>query len=241
MSELQAGWNFYGCFDPNAGGVDKPHHLLDCGLPVPKFLDKGVLDQIRDLHLYPDDVWVVTYPKCGTTWTQQIVRLVRNNGELNDGVTVDFAVPWAEGIARPHFKAANFSFDTMKRPRAFQSHLPYDLFPFGPPHTTPCKYIYIARNPKDVAVSCFFHNKLRYFPDIDWDAFWKKYINGELEFGNYLDHLMSWLPHINDENVLFLTYEAMKKDLRQNVSKIATFMGANLTDDVIVKITEMTT
>ena len=43
----------------------------------------------------PDDGWVVTYPKCGTTWTQQIVRLIRNNG-VQDDVRITTAVLWLE-------------------------------------------------------------------------------------------------------------------------------------------------
>lgn len=150
-------------------------------------------------------------------------------------------MPFVEGIKRPHFKAVNFSLENMQRPRSLQSHFAYNFFPCGPPHATPCKYIYVARNPKDVAVSCFFHNKLRYFPDIEWDSFWEKYVSGQLEFGNYIDHILSWLPHKDDKNVLFITYEYMKKDLKQAVSRMATFMGANLSDDVVSKIADMTT
>ena len=65
------------------------------GFLVPSFVNQEEVDKLKGLELYPDDVWVVTYPKCGTTWTQQIVRLIRNNG-VQDDVRIDTAVPWLE-------------------------------------------------------------------------------------------------------------------------------------------------
>ena len=215
-------------------------HVLQNGLIVPKFVQQEELNKLKDLELYSDDVWVVTYPKCGTTWAQQIVRLIRSKGKP-DGVNMDFAVPWLEAAAEPHIKKAKFTVNDLQRPRAFKSHFPCHLLPCGTPDTTPCKYIYVARNPKDVAVSLYFHTKIRYFPGIAWDSFWKKYVGADLEFGNYFDHLESWLPHKDDENVLFLKYEDMKKDLKQAVTDIASFIGANnLSSEVIGKIADLT-
>ncbi len=211
------------------------YHVLDSGFLVSHFVQQDVVDKLKSLELHPDDVWVVTYPKCGTTWTQQIVRLIRNHG-VQDEVKINFAVPWLEAITLPHYVEANFTVENLKRPRAFTSHFSYDLFPCGPPHTTPCKYIYVARNPKDVAVLFYFHTKQIYYPDLTWDSFWKMYIDGAVEFGNYFDHLLSWVPHKDDPNVLFLKYEDMKKDLAQAVTQIAAFLDVNLSEEVLSKI-----
>ena len=68
------------------------------------------LDELDGVSLPPDnklrelqseftpragDVFVVTYPKCGTIWTQHIVKLIRNNG-VDNGMDNDTAFPWVE-------------------------------------------------------------------------------------------------------------------------------------------------
>ena len=40
---------------------------------------KRFAKKIRDFKVYPDDTWVITFPKCGTTWTQEMVWLLVNN------------------------------------------------------------------------------------------------------------------------------------------------------------------
>ena len=206
------------------------------GLQLPFFVQQETLDKLKDFQLYPDDVWVVTYPKCGTTWMQQIVRLIRSNG-VQDDMDIDLASPWLEALPiYPDVKLEN-----LQQPRVFKSHMTYDLCPCGPPNTTPCKYIYVMRNPKDAAVSRYFHKKnLPYYPKCDWDTFWKEFIEGELTFGNYFDHLLSWWPHRDDENALFMKYEDMKKDLPAAVSQVASFMGTDISSDVIAKIATLT-
>ena len=65
------------------------------GIKVPNFVLPEVVERIKTAELYSDDVWICTYPKSGTTWTQQIVKLIRSKGE-NDGKTIDRSVPWLE-------------------------------------------------------------------------------------------------------------------------------------------------
>ena len=57
-------------------------------------------NKLRELHdsftTQAGDVFVVTYPKCGTIWTTQIVKLVLNNGVDNTAIDNDIAQPWIE-------------------------------------------------------------------------------------------------------------------------------------------------
>ncbi len=142
------------------------------------------------------------------------MKLIRSKGEKND-VQLLRSVPWAEANSDQNLFKVNLS--TLPKPRAFKSHMPYELMPCGKPSTTPCKYIYVTRNPKDVVVSFFFHHKLfevRKDATLDWDIFFRNYIYGNVDFGNFFDHVLSWWLHRNDDNVLFLMFEDMKKDPR---------------------------
>ena len=90
------------------------------------------------------------------------------------------------------------------------------------------KYIYVARNPKDVVVSYFFHCQgfgCYQAPDLKIEELIEPFAYGEVEFGNHCDHVAEWYKARNENNVLFLLYEEMKADLKGNVMKIAKFLG----------------
>ena len=67
------------------------------GVPFPPIIRQEQMDALRDFPLRADDLFVVTYPKSGTTWMQQIVKLIRTNG-VDTGQLVSQAVPWLEKL-----------------------------------------------------------------------------------------------------------------------------------------------
>ncbi|XP_064390364.1 sulfotransferase 1C4-like [Halichondria panicea] len=215
----------------------RPFHKLH-GILVPEFMTADHFDSLATVQLDASDVWISTFPKAGTTWTQQIVKLIRNQGEEDD-VQISKSVPWVENS-----NYADIDIPSLPKPRTFKSHMPYELMPCGIPNTTPCKYIYVTRNPKDVAVSLYFHYQRSHaLPDkkIDWNLFYCNFLNGNVEFGNFLDHVLSWWPHRNDANVLFLKFEDMKRDLRAVVARIAHFIGADISDEIVAKVADKST
>jgi sulfotransferase len=179
------------------------------------------------------DVFVVTYPRSGTTWTEQIVHLLVNNGEQGEQRLTD-AVPWVETL--PHRPGGMIEFlKTLQGRRLFTSHLPLPLMPGA--MNTDAKYIYVARNPKDVAISTYFHDQSKAGYEGTWEEHFQLFLQGEVGFGSYFDHVLPWWhASQNDKKILFLKYEDMKNDLAGNISRIASFLDIQADSQLIDKV-----
>ena len=170
-----------------------------------------------------DDLFLMAYPKSGTHWlsyiTDQIAKKALAQHAEDDGYIG--SVPFLEF----HPPA---ELDILPSPRSMYSHLPYRFAPRHPDH--PLTYIVIARNPKDVAVSQFnFLSNMKMFDfEESWDDFLTLFMDGKGFGGSYFDWVLQWWAHKDDDNVLFLTYEALKDDLVKQVGHISHFLNHSL-------------
>ncbi|XP_045862644.1 amine sulfotransferase-like isoform X2 [Meles meles] len=176
-------------------------------------VDIGFIENLDNFEIRENDVFIVTYPKSGTIWCQQLLSLIyseehrKGTGKLE---TMD-RVPFFE------YNIRKVDFGERPSPRLFSTHLPYYLVPSALKSKT-AKIIYVYRNPKDVMCS-YFHfakNVMSHFTVI-----------GSLWF----DHIKGWYEHRSLFNIQFMTYEEMKKDLRVSVSKICKFLGKELSEE----------
>ena len=165
------------------------------------------------------DVFVCTYPKCGTTWMQYIVYLLTHGATpLAQTETLEPAFPHLEEVGGEIVAA-------LPAPRLIKTHLPRAMTPFS----AAARYIHVARNPFDCAVSFYHHT--RGFPqhyDFAGGTFadyFECFIRGEVDFGDYFEHLDSWYGLLGADNVLFLTYEEIRADTRGAVMAVAEFLG----------------
>ena len=200
-------------------------------------------EELRQFPLRPDDVFIVTFPKSGTTWMQQIVKLLRKGGQQDD-INLDRSMPWLEMLDAEIGKMYGYTPDMLTSsdvlsPRAFKSHQPYEMVPGGLPHTSPAKYIYIMRNPKDVCISGWYHinNMMKQFDkSVSWEDHMEQILSKETPFGGWFYHVLGWWKHNDAPNILFIKYEDMKTDPLTAIRSVAQFIGIELTDELLQKV-----
>ena len=169
-----------------------------------------------------DDVFIASFPKSGTTWTQQVVRLIYSRGLILDSdPSLHAIIPWLDDSEDlPDLSVV----DSMTSPRVFKSHNPYHLLPRK--LTESNRLIYVTRGAKDTAVSMYFHTfgfKM-YEYDEAIEHFIGEFMAGRVEYGPYWSHLASWYAQREHRNILVLHYEEMQVDLAATVSRVASFL-----------------
>jgi len=168
----------------------------------------------------PDDVYISTYSKSGTTWMQQIVHQLRSDCST-DFEEISCVVPWLESAIDmgidPHAEQPY-------RFRAFKSHLLYKDLPKGG------RYITVFRCPEKVLSSFFRFFEGWWFEkgSISIDEFASVlYIKGSAA-GRHWDHLIDWWQKIESEDTLILCYEDMLQAPDKTVEVVASFLGYDL-------------
>ncbi|XP_019622876.1 PREDICTED: sulfotransferase 1A1-like [Branchiostoma belcheri] len=204
-------------------------------------VDPRGLEQVESFEVRDDDVFVSAYPKSGTTWTQQIVSLVTAGSNFSEvsKIPVTNRVPWLETEdvhsgpeAPPTISLLNDS----PSPRLMKTHLNYSMLP-KQAREGKGKIVYCARNPKDVAVSLYNMVQMNdLLPPLSWEETVEEFLSGP-PMNSWWTAIPEYWRHKDNNNLLFIKYEDMKKDLRGHVMKIAEFLGRNLTEEQIDEVT----
>ncbi|KAJ0000160.1 hypothetical protein NQD34_012002 [Periophthalmus magnuspinnatus] len=199
----------------------------------PEAHTKKSLEFAENFTVEDTDVFTVTFPKSGTIWMQEVVPLILNGGDLTPIQTIPNwdRSPWLEETR------LSIVVDKLKSPRALTSHFLYELMPASF-HQSKAKVIYVMRNPKDIAVSFYyFHHSASFLEDPGtFEEFLDKFLEGKLVFGKWTDHIKSWKNAKLRDRIIYITYEEMKEDLPAVVRSLSSFLGKNLSDEVIHKI-----
>ncbi|KAL4640810.1 sulfotransferase 6B1-like [Arapaima gigas] len=180
----------------------------------------------------PDDVMLVSYPKCGFNWTVGVLLKIINDGkeEPKEGplALLEFLNPEKQK-----------SLSQAPSPRLLGTHMHLDnISPSFAAKKT--KMLVVFRNPKDTLVSYYhFCNSNPVLPTPEsWDKFFEEFMQGDVCWGSYFDYALAWEKHMDDPNVMIVTFEEMKKDLTKAIRQISKFFSFTLSEEQIQTISK---
>ncbi len=195
----------------------------------------------NDFVFRNDDIVIATYGKSGTTWVQQIVAQLVFRGA--EGIVVHELSPWLDLRVPPrHVKLPAVEQQTHRR--FLKTHLPVDALVFSPR----AKYIYVARDGRDVVWSLYNHHS---FANAAWyeaindtpglvgppvgkpPASIRQYFRDWLQkdghpFWSFWENVASWWAVRDLPNVMLLHFSSLKEDLPTQIGRIAAFLDIDI-------------
>ncbi|XP_064488496.1 sulfotransferase 1B1-like [Ornithodoros turicata] len=198
------------------------------GLRFPSFYPPHSVTSGLNYKPRDDDIFLITYARCGTSWMQQVLYLVLHNGQAPaDAIQFYIKCPLLE-------LEGSEAVDAMPRPGIITSQLSYDRIP----KSSSAKYVLLLRDPRDVCVSMFHY--LKGFPSYlftsgKFTEFVELFVEDETDYEGYFNHIESWWSHRNDPNVFFVTFEEMQLRPADVVERLVRFLGITEFNEDVVK------
>lgn len=191
----------------------------------------------NDFPFRDDDIIIGTYAKAGTTWMQQIMSQLIFDAE--EGLEVAQMSHWLD-LRVPAAEVKLPALEAQQHRRFIKTHLPVDALVFSPK----AKYVYIARDGRDVVWSMYNHHSSanaawyaalndtpgRVGPPIEPPPeSTRQYFRDWLErdgfpFWSFWENLRSWWAIRNLPNVHFVHFDRLKRDLAGQIRAIAEFL-----------------
>lgn len=167
-----------------------------------------------DVARFEDDVWLVSYPKSGNTWTRFLIANLIADDEVIDWTNIERRVPDIYVIRDPQIR--RFS-----RPRYIKSHEPY-----RPEYR---RVLLIVRDPRDVAVSYYHFAKKRHRLSVDApiDEVLDTFVSAGIHpYGTWGENVGSWLgARRGTPNFWIVRYEDLLADTERQLAQVAQNLG----------------
>jgi len=181
----------------------------------------------RSLLILPDDIFLVSFPKSGNTWTRFLLANLRFPDQPATWANINRLIPDPTVTTKRDF-------DQMPRPRIIKSHECFD--PRYP------RVVYIVRDPRDVVVSQYhYHRKIRKIEDDSpMEKFVTRFLAGETcPHGSWGQNVSTWLTTSEgNPRFLLLRYEDLVADTARELAKVVAFLDLSAGPERIAQAVE---
>ena len=197
----------------------------------------------------PDDIFVCTPPKCGTTWTQAICAMLVF-GKVDHGTQPGVISPWIDAQFAPiedYLKQV----EAQKHRRYIKTHTPLDGIPYFPD----CTYLAVFRDPRDAFFSILNHSDNMTDSELAFSSFpncpsaFADWLAKEPEPGAWDVQGLATLVHFfktywqyrDLPNIHVFHYSDMKRDLNGAIASMAHALDVEVDDTTLAEMTEAAT
>ncbi len=203
------------------------------------------------VNIRPDDVFVVTPPKCGTTWMQTIVALLLS-GDPEVETELSVKMPWVDIRIREMPEVAD-RLEAMRHRRSMKSHTPMD----GLPLDDQAHYICVFRHPLDAHFSYRKHVRNipvswfdTWYPEEDTDGTtFRRFLDGGAEgfdadampLAHILRHYKAAKTLADLPNVSLFHYADMTRDLAGTFSKLSQLLNISHSETLMAQLVRAAT
>lgn len=201
-------------------------------------LAQGDTSNFRPIEPQPDDVYITSWGKSGTTMTQQMfhqLRMIAATGAPDmDFDDISRMTPWEDTAMMLNM---DMNMPQRAHPRGFKSHREYERLAAG------SRYVITLRDPHETYVSFY-----RFFDGwhiergaFTLEQFFPLWMLGGPGGTDYFTHLLSWYARRNEPNTLLVTYRWAAKNKQAMIRRVARFIGIDPTDDEVAMVEAHTT
>ena len=206
-----------------------------------------IMDSTRwnEVKLRAGDIIVASWGKSGTTLSVQMVAQLASGGTAGVGAKA----PWVEALPFAPRDKMLAAVESLPDPRLLKTHLPFDALAFS----AKARYLYVARDARDVVWSAYNHHVSLTAASIEafnssggdgpliapYSGSVREYYRHWLEHGAlpgftltepFWAHVRGWWEQRHRPNVLLLHHAKITTDLPGEMRRLGNFLGIGIED-----------